>query len=131
MTTTTKRKTKNAAGPKDANVGDRLRARRILLGMSQKDLGSKVNLTFQQIQKYERGANRIGAGQLHDFAQILQVDIGYFFEGLDTGRAIDAAPLPERATLALARDIEDIADPEVRTALTNLVRKATSLPAAA
>jgi transcriptional regulator with XRE-family HTH domain len=68
-------------------VGKRLRLRRTLLGLSQEKLSESVGLTFQQIQKYERGANRIGASRLFQFSQILDVPIGFFFEGLSAAAA--------------------------------------------
>jgi|TARA_R110002072_G_scaffold249922_10_gene408813 transcriptional regulator with XRE-family HTH domain len=67
----------------DQHVGARLRVRRQLLGMSQQALGQRLGVTFQQVQKYERGANRIGASRLFFVAQALDVPVGYFFEGLD------------------------------------------------
>lgn len=66
----------------DQHIGTRLRARRNLLGMSQEKLGEMVGLTFQQIQKYERGINRIGSGRLLEFASILSIPITYFYDGL-------------------------------------------------
>src|SRR3989339_270854 len=68
--------------PVDVHVGQRLRQRRTLLGMSQEKLGEAVNLTFQQIQKYERGANRIGASRLFQLGQVLDVSVSYFFEDM-------------------------------------------------
>ncbi len=75
-----------APHPTDVLVGNRIRQRRALLGMSQTALGKAVGLTFQQIQKYERGANRAGASRFYEFASILDVAVSYFFE-----IAIDAA----------------------------------------
>lgn len=69
--------------PVDIHVGGRVRARRAFLGMSQTKLGLAVGLTFQQIQKYERGANRIGSSRLYQFAGILDVPVSFFFEGVD------------------------------------------------
>lgn len=68
--------------PIDIHVGARLRLRRVLLGLSQADLGERVGLTFQQIQKYERGANRIGASRLYELTQILDVPVSFFFDGI-------------------------------------------------
>src|SRR5215471_81556 len=65
--------------PVDVHVGARMRQRRTLLGMSQEKLGTAVGLTFQQIQKYERGSNRIGASRLFEFAKVLDVPVSYFF----------------------------------------------------
>jgi len=67
--------------PTDKNVGSRVRSRRMALGMSQTDLGDALGVTFQQIQKYEKGTNRIGAGRLHRLAEVLKVDPAFFFEG--------------------------------------------------
>src|SRR5208282_2432309 len=66
--------------PVDVHVGTRVRYRRMIIGMSQEKLGEKMNLTFQQIQKYEKGTNRIGASRLFQLSKILEVPIGYFFE---------------------------------------------------
>lgn len=66
--------------PIDAHVGSRVRLRRMLMGMSQERLGESMGLTFQQVQKYEKGANRIGASRLHHIAKILDVPVGYFFD---------------------------------------------------
>ncbi len=68
----------------DAHVGRRLRQRRIALGISQEQLGEELGLTFQQIQKYEKGQNRISAGRLYKLSLILSVSVGYFFEGIAT-----------------------------------------------
>jgi transcriptional regulator with XRE-family HTH domain len=66
--------------PIDVHVGSRVRLRRTLLGMSQEKLGEAIGLTFQQVQKYERGANRIGSSRLFDLARVLDVPVAYFFE---------------------------------------------------
>ncbi|MBF0251541.1 MAG: helix-turn-helix transcriptional regulator [Alphaproteobacteria bacterium] len=134
------RKTKDGPTPIDAHVGGRIRARRGLLGMSQKDLGEKVNLTFQQIQKYERGANRIGSGRLYEFSRILGVPISYFFEemtadlqkyaesGAKKGKALparspDAEILDRRETLELIRAFYQVEDPMVRQRFLELMRE--------
>ena len=67
--------------PVDVHVGRRLRLRRTILGLSQDAIGSAIGVTFQQVQKYERGINRMSASRLYDFSKILKVSIGYFFEG--------------------------------------------------
>ena len=77
--------------PVDIHVGKRLRERRSILGITQEKLGKELGLTFQQVQKYERGANRIGASRLFHLCGILDVSPQYFFEGLDVSRA-NAAP---------------------------------------
>lgn len=86
----------------DAHVGQRVRLRRTLLGMSQERLGDALGLTFQQVQKYERGANRISAGTLYRLAQILDVPISFFFDGIeDVEGGTGGAPLPTDAGDAL------------------------------
>lgn len=71
--------------PVDAHVGARIKKRRQDLGLSQEVLGNHVHLTFQQIQKYERGLNRVGSSRLYELAQVLNVSVDYFFMGLDGG----------------------------------------------
>lgn len=66
----------------DRHIGNRMRARRVLIGMSQEKLGEALGLTFQQVQKYEKGANRVGAGRLPTIGKILGVSVSYFYEGL-------------------------------------------------
>jgi transcriptional regulator with XRE-family HTH domain len=73
---------KKSPGPVDRHIGSRVRTRRIVLGMSQEKLAEALGLTFQQVQKYEKGANRIGASRLLHIASILDVNIEFFFEGL-------------------------------------------------
>ena len=106
------RKLKSDPGPGtprlvDIHVGSRVRQRRTLLGLSQEKLGQAVGLTFQQIQKYERGSNRIGSSRLFQFSQILNVPISYFFEDMPEdaeatgGRRV---ALPKGKTPSLSRD---------------------------
>jgi transcriptional regulator with XRE-family HTH domain len=73
---------KKAPSPIDKHVGSRVRMRRIMLAMSQEKLGAALGLTFQQVQKYEKGTNRIGASRLQQISQILQVPVAFFFEDL-------------------------------------------------
>src|SRR4051812_1329593 len=73
--------------PIDIRVGARLRLRRNMLGLSQEKLGEAIGLTFQQVQKYERGANRIGASQLHELSRVLDVPVSFFFDDTDPVRA--------------------------------------------
>jgi transcriptional regulator with XRE-family HTH domain len=80
----------------DKHVGERVRLRRIMLKMSQTELGGKIGVTFQQLQKYEKGANRIGASRLYQLAQILNVPPGFFFEGLPGSKG--NAVLPDYLT---------------------------------
>ena len=125
--------------PVDIHVGARLRLRRTLLGQSQEKLGAALGLTFQQVQKYERGANRMGASRLFQFCEILGVPITYFFDEMpsglktakaqvvkglsDQGQAVpDTDPLARRETLELVRAYYKIADPRVRKRLFELVK---------
>src|SRR5579885_481415 len=78
---------KKQANPIDAQVGNRVRLRRMLIGMSQERLGELLGLTFQQVQKYEKGINRIGAGRLFEMARILDVPIDYFYEDVSKHHA--------------------------------------------
>ena len=81
-----------APNPVDKYVGSRVRMRRIMLGMSQEKLGEALGLTFQQVQKYEKGTNRVGASRLWELSRVLGVPITYFFEGLEP----DTQPVPVR-----------------------------------
>lgn len=126
--------------PVDVHVGARLRQRRTLLGMSQEKLGEAVALTFQQIQKYERGANRIGASRLYQLGQVLDVKVDYFFDEMPgevekTGGdyAAPAAasklatvqmadPMARRETLELVRAYYRIEDPKVRKRMFELTK---------
>src|SRR5262245_30468310 len=78
--------------PIDVHVGSRVRFRRMLLGMSQEKLGEKLGLTFQQIQKYEKGINRIGASRLFDLAQVLGVPVQFFYEEAPAGEPTQLLP---------------------------------------
>ncbi|MBT3557221.1 MAG: helix-turn-helix transcriptional regulator [Rhodospirillales bacterium] len=125
--------------PVDIHVGARVRLRRTLLGISQERLGDAVGLTFQQIQKYERGANRIGASRIYELSRILDVPVSFFFEDmpdeLETheGRfsaglrdkeqgTYEADPLARRETLELVRAYYKITDPKVRKRMFELTK---------
>lgn len=79
-----------SANPVDSHVGEQIRARRLALKMSQEKLGESLGITFQQVQKYERGANRVGASRLWKLSQVLGVSVGYFFEGISGGVITDS-----------------------------------------
>jgi|SRR6185503_4128928 len=87
--------------PTDKNVGNRVRSRRMAMGMSQTDLGDAVGVTFQQIQKYEKGTNRIAASRLHRLAELLKVDPAFFFEG-EMGQPAHTLSSPDYVTEFLA-----------------------------
>src|SRR6476469_8445027 len=88
--------TKKTPNPTDKHVGSRVRMRRMMLGMSQEKLGDALHLTFQQVQKYEKGTNRIGASRLQQIAHFLQVPVSFFFEGAPDlpGNGAGDAPSP-------------------------------------
>lgn len=121
--------------PIDVHVGNRLRQRRVGVGLTQERLARVIGITFQQVQKYERGTNRVVASRLFELAQALGVTVDYFFEGLSEDRAAGAwaapaepgdADLPvlmaERETLILVRAYHRIADQDVRRRLIDLVK---------
>ena len=117
------------ANPIDAQVGNRVRIRRMLIGMSQERLGDLLGLTFQQVQKYEKGINRIGAGRLFEIARILDVPIDFFYDGV--GAASDSladasAPVLEFVSsgegLQLSLAFMKIKDPKVRKRVLDLVK---------
>lgn len=90
--------------PIDKHVGSRVRLRRVLLGLSQEKLGDALGLTFQQVQKYEKGANRIGASRLQEISKILDVPPSYFFDGAPSGSAEGQAHAGEIVSSALVTD---------------------------
>ncbi len=125
--------------PVDVHVGARVRMRRTLLGMSQTTLGEAIGLSFQQVQKYERGANRIGSGRLYDLSRVLDVPIEYFFEDMPPevaaislapkGRgkmkklpSYEPNPMAKRETLELVRAYYNIKNEDVRKRLRELTR---------
>ena len=87
---------KKAPNPTDKHVGARVRMRRMMLSMSQEKLGDALGLTFQQVQKYEKGANRIGASRLQQIAHILQVPVSFFFDGAPTAPGQRPTDCPRR-----------------------------------
>ena len=124
--------------PIDVHVGSRVRFRRMLLGMSQEKLGEKLGLTFQQVQKYEKGINRIGASRLFDLAQVLGVPVQFFYEEAPAGGAAAARArrlcarspaensivefLRSRDGLELNKAFVRISDAKARRAIVDLVR---------
>ena len=128
--------------PVDIHVGARVRLRRTLMGMSQEKLGESIGLTFQQVQKYERGANRIGASRLYDLSRVLDVPVSFFYDDMsDAVRdqsplviahggsglseppvAFEADPLARRETLELVRAYYSITDPQVRKRVYELAK---------
>jgi len=129
--------TKKAPNPIDKHVGSRVRMRRMMLGMSQEKLGDALALTFQQVQKYEKGTNRIGASRLQQISQILQVPVAFFFEGaphLSEGgfkEGAEGAPSPTYVSeflatsdgLALTKAFMRIPDAKLRRRIVDLVQQ--------
>ncbi|GAB4131170.1 MAG: hypothetical protein Tsb008_13750 [Rhodothalassiaceae bacterium] len=120
--------------PIDVHVGSRVRLRRTLLGMSQEKLAQALDLTFQQIQKYERGLNRIGSSNLYKISRVLDVPIGFFFDDMpaslaeslippDPEDSFDMRHVGKRETVALVRNFYAIEDAETRQQLFALMRK--------
>ena len=131
--------TKNP-NPVDIHVGGRMRLRRTLLGLSQEKLGNAVGLTFQQIQKYEKGANRIGAGRLYQFSQILDIPVSFFYDDMP-GETSNAGPglsendrvpfdqehFTRRETLKLVRAYYAIPDPSIRQRIYELTKSVSRM----
>lgn len=105
----------------DVHVGKRIRLRRTLLGMSQEQLGNALNITFQQVQKYERGANRVSASRLWDISQIIDVPISYFFEDM-SDMTLKASPRKMVSSTADSVIVDDAKDPMARRETLELVR---------
>src|SRR4051794_25093654 len=93
-----------APNPIDVRVGARLRLRRNMLGLTQEKLGEMIGLTFQQVQKYERGANRIGASRLYELSRVLDVPVSFFFDDTDPVRAPMMGGLAELPAEGLESD---------------------------
>jgi len=128
--------------PIDVHVGSRIRLRRTLLGMSQERLGEALGLTFQQVQKYERGVNRVGASRLFDLSRVLDVPISFFFDDMPDSLAANFGGLPNRRsagasdqqdtfaddtlsrreTLELVRAYYRITDPSIRKRVFDLIK---------
>ena len=120
--------------PVDVYVGTRLKIRRLELGLSQNKIGEMTGITFQQVQKYEKGSNRIGSSRLYEFAKILKVPVSYFFEQyeltfgdngvLSDNRASfdDKDNVSEKEILTLIKNFSAIKDPNVRKSIISLAK---------
>ena len=127
--------------PIDIQVGSRVRLRRNMLGLSQEKLGTAIGLTFQQVQKYERGANRIGASRLYTLSRVLDVPVSFFFEEMapalagssakgehkpkgmtESDSSYQAEPMMKRETLELVRAYLKIADTQLRRRVFDLAK---------
>jgi transcriptional regulator with XRE-family HTH domain len=111
----------------DIELGESIRARRLIAGMSQSDLAGRLGVSFQQVQKYEKGTNRVGAGRLPQIAEIFDIPIGALFDvnaNTSPGVSKGTAPvklLPDRSTLKLLTAFSGIAHPEIRHSLIELI----------
>ncbi|MGO8920060.1 MAG: helix-turn-helix domain-containing protein [Stellaceae bacterium] len=133
-----RRRKSDKPNPIDVHVGSRVRLRRTLLGMSQEKLGEAIGLTFQQVQKYERGANRVGASRLYDLSRVLDVPVSFFFDDINPETAAAALagpgsgdgaahryepdPMMRRETLELVRAYYRIPDAQIRRRLFDLTK---------
>ena len=130
--------TKKTPNPIDKHVGSRVRMRRMMVGMSQEKLGDALGLTFQQVQKYEKGTNRIGASRLQQISSILQVPVAFFFEGAPQASNddnivvnLDGAPSPAYVSdflatsdgLSLTKSFMRIKDAKLRRRIVDLVEQ--------
>src|SRR5207248_4170686 len=126
---------KKEPNPIDKHVGSRVRMRRMMLGMSQEKLGDALGLTFQQVQKYEKGTNRIGASRLQQISLILQVPVAFFFEGAPSlegsPEGMREAPSPAYVSdflatsegLSLTKAFMRISEPKLRRRIVDLVEE--------
>ena len=132
---------KKKPNPVDTHVGSRVRLRRTMLGMSQEKLGEALGITFQQIQKYEKGSNRIGASRLQRITEVLNVPVSFFFEDVPGSTTSGPSGLSEPAGpdyvvdflstsegLQLNRAFVKISDPKVRRRIIDLVRSLGDSP---
>lgn len=105
----------------DIHVGRKVRETRIAKGMSQQQLGATLGVSFQQVQKYEKGSNRIGSSRLYAIAQTLEVPVSYLFDGLG-GTADESFTALPRRTIKLAKQIDSIPDENIRGQVLNLIK---------
>ena len=132
---------KKIPNPIDKHVGSRVRMRRMMISMSQERLGDALSLTFQQVQKYEKGTNRIGASRLQQIAEVLQVPVSFFFEGAPLSGNGENVGLGEMASpayvsdflatsdgLALTKAFVQIKDPKLRRRIVDLVEAIVDKP---
>ena len=123
----------------DEYVGAKLKLKRSSIGITQNELGDMVGVTFQQIQKYEKGANRIGAGKLYEFAKILNVPINYFFDGFDdsniekavsdvkkTNNSYESFDIPDKEVNTLLKFFARIKDKNIRGSVISLAKSLSS-----
>jgi transcriptional regulator with XRE-family HTH domain len=113
-----------AANPVDIEVGRRVRSRRVECGLSQTTLGDRLGITFQQVQKYESGANRIGAGRLQRIAEVLDVPVSFFFHEVDADGAESLFTyLRNERAIRMVKAFHRIGDPRTQQALVSLAER--------
>lgn len=112
--------------PVDIHVGRRVREARSAKGLSQEKLGNLLGISFQQVQKYEKGTNRIGASRLWGLSNALEVPVAYFFDGLEYETEVQEDFLPRR-TIHMAHEIDNIQDEALRNQILNLIKAASSI----
>lgn len=114
----------------DDHVGERIRERRTMMGLTQENLANALAISYQQVQKYETGANRVSAGRLFEIAKHLDVEVSHFFEGLQP--MVERGPMEHggknRATIELVRNFTEIDDPSVRSAVSGLIKSLSGKP---
>ena len=129
----------------DQHVGKKLKSRRLMLGMSQQELGEAVDVSIQQIQKYEKATNRVSSGKLYGLSRLLKVPVAYFFDGLDASNSNAMAEeqdlyqltdatyneVSEREVLSLVRAFHGVEEPKIRRKIVDLVRSLSSAAALA
>ncbi|HEV3184428.1 MAG TPA: helix-turn-helix transcriptional regulator [Xanthobacteraceae bacterium] len=119
----------------DVEVGQRIRIQRLAAGLSQSELAERIGVTFQQVQKYEKGTNRVGAGRLTKIARVLNVPVGSFFDGRDQieqvtqqGMESPLAAMAQPYAYRLMRAYAAISDPDLRLTIVDFVERAASQP---
>jgi transcriptional regulator with XRE-family HTH domain len=132
MMPTERQMTKKTPNPIDRHVGSRVRMRRMMIAMSQEKLGERLGITFQQVQKYEKGTNRIGASRLHQISSILGVPVAFFYEGAPNAEGTPNSTesgnppyvsdfLATSEGLALTKAFMKVSDPKLRRRIVDLV----------
>lgn len=137
-----KQKTKGTPDAVDEHVGKRLRVRRSLLGLSQEKIAEQLGITFQQVQKYEKGTNRVSAGRLYQLSKILSVPVSFFFDEISRAKDLSSSvilsdnqqdtfdgedPMQDKETITLVRAYYSIIDPDMRKDVLRHVKAIASL----
>ena len=112
---------KNMFHPIDLHVSKRIRFKRKMIGLTQSDLGGKVDLTFQQIQKYEKGENRVSASKLYQIAQILDTNVSFFFDGYNETVSEREEITDDKQSVDLVKSFKSIKNPKVKKRIMMLI----------